>query len=544
METILKKLTKDWLEQFARDAQIQADLIGWKKMMVKINKVLDDAIEKQTKEESVKIWLGKLQHLACDVDYLLDEFQTEAFQMMLLEDADAMSKVKEVNARLQDIAWQMNVLGLKESSGGKSRNVRQRFLTTPSLILAAVRGGSRDRGPAIFSPLIKVGDDLAFLEKEDCFASLEKIRSCSDREVYKAELPGSNGMMITIKKVIQPAKSGVELIKQDSVPLPQKMSQIRSEIMNAGLRHRNIVPLLAHVVRPDCHLLVYEFTKNGSLHDILNDVSQGRRQLEWLARHRIARGIASGLEFLHMSHMPRIIHRDIRPANVLIDDDMEARISEFGLAKQIPDGHTRISTSSLVGTVGYMAPECPQTLTFSDKSDIYSFGVLLAVLVMGKFPSDDFFQHTEEMSLVQWMRNVMTSENPNRAIDSKLLGNGYEEQMLLVLKLACFCTLEDPDERPNSKDVSFGVLLAVLVMGKFPSDDFFQHTEEMSFVKWRRNVMNSANPNRAIDSKLLGNGYEEQMLLVLKIANFCTMDDPKQRPNSRDVRCMLSQIQH
>ncbi|KAH9727169.1 leucine-rich repeat receptor-like serine/threonine/tyrosine-protein kinase SOBIR1 [Citrus sinensis] len=443
METILKKLTKDWLEQFARDAQIQADLIGWKKMMVKINKVLDDAIEKQTKEESVKIWLGKLQHLACDVDYLLDEFQTEAFQMMLLEDADAMSKVKEVNARLQDIAWQMNVLGLKESSGGKSRN----------LILAAVRGGSRDRGPAIFSPLIKVGDDLAFLEKEDCFASLEKIRSCSDREVYKAELPGSNGMMITIKKVIQPAKSGVELIKQDSVPLPQKMSQIRSEIMNAGLRHRNIVPLLAHVVRPDCHLLVYEFTKNGSLHDILNDVSQGRRQLEWLARHRIARGIASGLEFLHMSHMPRIIHRDIRPANVLIDDDMEARISEFGLAKQIPDGHTRISTSSLVGTVGYMAPECPQTLTFSDKSDIYSFGVLLAVLVMGKFPSDDFFQHTEEMSLVQWMRNVMTSENPNRAIDSKLLGNGYEEQMLLVLKLACFCTLEDPDERPNSKDV-------------------------------------------------------------------------------------------
>ncbi|ESR56052.1 hypothetical protein CICLE_v10023129mg [Citrus x clementina] len=81
-------------------------------------------------------------------------------------------------------------------------------------------------------------------------------------------------------------------------------------------------------------------------------------------------------------------------------------------------------------------------------------------------------------------------------------------------------------------------------MGKFPSDDFFQHTEEMSFVKWRRNVMNSANPNRAIDSKLLGNGYEEQMLLVLKIANFCTMDDPKQRPNSRDVRCMLSQIQH
>ena len=133
IETILKKLTKDWLGQFARDAQIQADLIGWKKMMAKINKVLDDAIEKQTKEESVKIWLGKLQHLACDVDYLLDELQTEAFQTMLLGDADAMSKVKEVNARLEDIAWQINVLGLKESSGGKSRNVGLRIPTTPSV---------------------------------------------------------------------------------------------------------------------------------------------------------------------------------------------------------------------------------------------------------------------------------------------------------------------------------------------------------------------------------------------------------------------------
>ncbi|KAH9727173.1 leucine-rich repeat receptor-like serine/threonine/tyrosine-protein kinase SOBIR1 [Citrus sinensis] len=429
IETILKKLTKDWLGQFARDAQIQADLIGWKKMMAKINKVLDDAIEKQTKEESVKIWLGKLQHLACDVDFLLDEFQTEAFQRMLLqdgvddavdksEDSTAMSKVKEVNARLQDIAWQINVL-------------------------AAVRGGGQNRGPTIFSPLIEK-EDLAFLEKEDCSASLEKIRSRASGEIYIAELPESNGKMIAIKKVKQ----------VDNSLLNIKMRQVRAEIMTAGqIRHRNIVPLLAHMVRPDCHLLVSEFMKNGSLLEILNDVSQGRRELEWLARHRIARGIVSGLEYLHMYHRPRIIHRNITPSSVLIDDDMEARIADFGLARLMPDGHAQVSTSIVAGTVGYIAPEYHQTLKFSEKCDIYSFGVLLAVLVMGKLPSDDFFQHTEEKSLVRWMRNVMTSENPNRAIDSKLLGNGYEEQMLLVLKIACFCTLDDPEERPNSKDV-------------------------------------------------------------------------------------------
>ncbi|GAY69019.1 hypothetical protein CUMW_268720 [Citrus unshiu] len=101
---------------------------------------------------------------------------------------------------------------------------------------------------------------------------------------------------------------------------------------------------------------------------------------------------------------------------------------------------------------GYIAPECYQTLTVSDKCDVYSFGVLLAVLVMGKFPFDHFFS-TEEMNMVRWMRNVISSDNPNRAIDSKLIGNGYEEQMLLVLKIAYFCTLDDPEERPSSKDV-------------------------------------------------------------------------------------------
>lgn len=322
------------------------------------------------------------------------------------------------------------------------------------LVLAAIKGGSRDPGPAIYSPLIKKAEDLAFLEKEDGLSSLEIIGSGGCGQVFKAELPGSNGKMIAIKKVIQPPKDAAELTDEDSKLLNKKMRQIRSEINTVGqIRHRNLLPLLAHISRPDCHLLVYEFMKNGSLQDILNDVSQGNRELDWLTRHKIALGVAAGLEYLHTSHSPRIIHRDLKPANVLLDDDMEARIADFGLAKQMPDAQTHITTSNLAGTVGYIAPEYHQTLKFTDKCDIYSFGVLLAVLVMGKLPSDEFFQHTEEMSLVKWMKNVMTSEFPNKAIDHKLLGNGYEEQMLLVLKIACFCTVDNPKDRPNSKDV-------------------------------------------------------------------------------------------
>ncbi|CAI0547485.1 unnamed protein product [Linum tenue] len=322
------------------------------------------------------------------------------------------------------------------------------------MILATIRGGGKGGGPAIFSPMIKKSEDLAFLEKEDGLASLEIIGRGGCGEVYRAELPGSDGKIIAIKKVIQPSKDATDLNDEDSKQMNKKMRQIKSEISTVGqIRHRNLLPLLAHVTRPDCHYLVYEFMKNGSLQNILEDVSQGRRELDWPARYKIALGIAAGLEYLHINHSPRIIHRDLKPANVLLDDDMEPRIADFGLAKSMPDANTHVTTSNVAGTIGYIAPEYHQTLKFTDKCDIYSFGVLLGVLLIGKLPSDEFFQHTREMSLVRWLKNVMTSENPTQAIDPKLMGKGYEEQMLLVLKIACFCTMEDPKQRPNSKDV-------------------------------------------------------------------------------------------
>ncbi|XP_057787124.1 leucine-rich repeat receptor-like serine/threonine/tyrosine-protein kinase SOBIR1 [Salvia miltiorrhiza] len=321
------------------------------------------------------------------------------------------------------------------------------------LLLLLINGRNKDTGIKIFSPLIKKPEDLAFLEKEDGLSSLNIIGKGGCGEVYKAVLPGSDGKEIAIKKINQSATDTEELTEEDSKLLNKKMRQIRSEIKTVGeIRHRNLLPLLAHLPRPDCHYLVYEYMKNGSVHDYLLQVSRGERELEWAARYKIIMGIAAGLEYLHMNHTPRIIHRDLKPANVLLDDEMEARIADFGLAKSVPDANTHVSTSNIAGTAGYIAPEYYQTFKFTDKCDVYSFGVVLAVVVMGKMPSDEFFQNTEEMSLVKWMRNVMTSDDPKRAIDPKLMGNGHEEQMLLALKVACFCTLDNPKERPNSKD--------------------------------------------------------------------------------------------
>ncbi|KAJ0261958.1 Leucine-rich repeat receptor-like serine/threonine/tyrosine-protein kinase SOBIR1 [Hirschfeldia incana] len=322
------------------------------------------------------------------------------------------------------------------------------------LVLRAIRGPEKPSGPTLFSPMIKKAEDLAFLENEEALASLELIGKGGCGEVFKAELPNSNGKIIAVKKVTQPSKEASELVDEESKILNRYMRQIRSEIATVGhIRHRNLLPLLAHVAHPECHYLVYEYMKNGSLQDILADVTAGNKELMWPARHKIAVGIAAGLEYLHMDHKPAIIHRDLKPANVLLDDDMEARISDFGLAKVMPDAVTHITASKLAGTVGYIASEYHQTLKFTDKCDIYSFGVILGVLVIGKLPSDEFFQTTDEMSLIKWMRNKVTSENPSLAIDPKLMEQGFDEQMLLVLKIACYCTLDDPKQRPNSKDV-------------------------------------------------------------------------------------------
>jgi hypothetical protein len=324
------------------------------------------------------------------------------------------------------------------------------------LIWVVVKRRGKESGrPSIFSHMIKKAEDLAFLENDDQMAALPVIGKGGCGKVYKAELPGSNGKVIAIKKIIvQTPMDAAELTEEDSKALHRKMRQIRSEINTVGLiRHRNLLPLLAHLCRPDCHYLVYEFMKNGSLQDWLNEVSEGNRKFDWFARLRVAIGVAAGLEYLHMEYTPRIIHRDLKPGNILLDDDMEARIADFGLAKVMSDANTHTLSTNVAGTLGYIAPEYHRTLQFNERCDIYSFGVILGALVIGKLPSDNFFQETIEISLVRWMRNVMESENPRQAIDQKLLGNGFEEQMLCVLEIACSCTLEDPDQRPNIKDV-------------------------------------------------------------------------------------------
>ncbi|KAG2611285.1 hypothetical protein PVAP13_4KG149400 [Panicum virgatum] len=323
-------------------------------------------------------------------------------------------------------------------------------------------------GTVIFTPkLIRRAEHLAFLEKDDGLASLAVIGRGGCGEVYKAQLPvereGEEPRFIAIKKI---KKHGGDtpnnLSDEESRQLDKWSRQIQSEIRTVGhIRHRNLLPLAAHVPRPDCHYLVYEYMKNGSLHHALQGGDDGTSSssggvaagLSWPARLRVAVGVAEGLEYLHVSHRPQIIHRDLKPANILLDDDLEPRIADFGLAKAMPDAHTHVTASNLAGTWGYIAPEYHQTLKFTAKCDVYSFGVILAVLATGKEPSDDFFKQTDEVGIVKWLRRVMQSGDHAEAIDPAIAGAGHDEQIVLVLRISVFCTNDHPNDRPTAKDV-------------------------------------------------------------------------------------------
>ncbi|XP_073007484.1 leucine-rich repeat receptor-like serine/threonine/tyrosine-protein kinase SOBIR1 [Typha latifolia] len=297
----------------------------------------------------------------------------------------------------------------------------------------------------VFSPTMRRTDFRTIideLEQGGLVANCEMVGRGGCGEVYKVDLfNGDERLGIAIKKIEVNFSS-------------YQLRQVRNETKIVGrMRHRNVLPLLAHVSRANQHYLIYEYMKNGSLHDLLTSVAKGDKELLWQERYKIAMDVACGLEYMHMMHKPCVVHRDMKPANVLLEDNLNARISDFGLAKLVPDCVlTEASSSIVVGTIGYIAPEYFRTSLCTEKCDVYSFGVILAVLITCKFPNDDFFLDSET-TMVGWLRNVMSSDDPKVAIDPCLLGEGFEEQMLLVLKIALFCTYDDPKERPNSREV-------------------------------------------------------------------------------------------
>ncbi|MED6208253.1 hypothetical protein PIB30_043374 [Stylosanthes scabra] len=218
----------------------------------------------------------------------------------------------------------------------------------------------------------------------------------------------------------------------------------------ADIKHRNIVTLHGYYTAPHYNLLIYELMPNGSLDSILHGRSKEQKHLDWPTRYRVAVGAARGISYLHHDCIPHIIHRDIKSSNILLDQNMEARVSDFGLATLMEPNKTHVSTI-VAGTFGYLAPEYFDTGRATVKGDVYSFGVVLLELLTGKKPSDEAFLE-EGTKLVTWVKAVVQEKKEELVLDSSL-GSCPMQEVNKVFSIAMMCLEPDPLNRPNMAEV-------------------------------------------------------------------------------------------
>ncbi|KAG2553080.1 LRR receptor-like serine/threonine-protein kinase FEI 1 [Panicum virgatum] len=210
-----------------------------------------------------------------------------------------------------------------------------------------------------------------------------------------------------------------------------------------SVKHRYLVNLRGYCNSPSSKLLIYDYLQGGSLDEVLHEKSE---QLDWDARINIILGAAKGLSYLHHDCSPRIIHRDIKSSNILLDGNFEARVSDFGLAKLLEDEESHITTI-VAGTFGYLAPEYMQSGRATEKTDVYSFGVLVLEILSGKRPTDASFIE-KGLNIVGWL-NFLAGENREREIVDPNCEGVQIETLDALLSLAKQCVSSLPEERPT-----------------------------------------------------------------------------------------------
>eukprot|EP01018_Ginkgo_biloba_P002126 Gb_06318 [translate_table: standard] len=262
-------------------------------------------------------------------------------------------------------------------------------------------------------------------------------------KVYKVTL--SNGETLAVKKIW----------KSENLQALQE-KEFEAEVDTLGkIRHANIVKLLCCISSADSKLLVYEYMPNGSLFECLHG-SQGET-LDWPTRYKIAFGAAQGLSYMHHGCSPPIVHRDIKSNNILLDSEFKPRIADFGLARIVEKLGKQDPMSAIAGSCGYIAPEYAYTLKVNEKSDIYSFGVVLLELVTRKQPNEaDFGDHSD---IVRWVRNQIHSEQGVQAVLDFQIADTYREELMLTLRVALLCTSTLPANRPSMREVVEMLLL-------------------------------------------------------------------------------------
>ncbi|XP_020099760.1 G-type lectin S-receptor-like serine/threonine-protein kinase At1g11330 isoform X2 [Ananas comosus] len=282
----------------------------------------------------------------------------------------------------------------------------------------------------------KLFDFVSVANSTNNFSIENKLGEGGFGPVYKGQL--SDGLEIAVKRLS--AHSG------------QGLLEFKNEVqLIAKLQHRNLVRLLGCCIQEEEKILVYEFMPNKSLDFFLFDQIRGAL-LEWQKRFTIIEGIAEGLLYLHKHSRLRVIHRDLKASNILLDCEMNPKISDFGLARIFSSNETQANTNRVVGTYGYMSPEYASEGLFSVKSDVFSFGVLLLEIVSGK-RNAGCHQYGNHLNLLGYAWEVWKEGKWFELIDPLLHDSRETYEISRCIHVALMCVQENAADRPTMSDV-------------------------------------------------------------------------------------------
>ncbi|KAL3509570.1 hypothetical protein ACH5RR_028971 [Cinchona calisaya] len=276
----------------------------------------------------------------------------------------------------------------------------------------------------------------SILAATDNFSDANKLGRGGFGPVFKAMFPGEKELAV----------------KRLSRHSGQGMVEFRNEIMLiAKLQHRNLVRLLGYCIKGSERILLYEYMPNKSLDTFIFD-QERHILLDWNTRYDIILGIARGLLYLHHDSRLRIIHRDLKTSNILLDKEMNPKISDFGLARIVEGKETEANTMKVVGTYGYMSPEYAIEGLFSIKSDVFSFGVIILEIISGK-RTTGFFHSEEALSLLGYAWRLWQERNAMELVDKKLLESCNGAEVMKCINIGLLCVQEDPSDRPAMPNV-------------------------------------------------------------------------------------------
>ncbi|KAG4994676.1 hypothetical protein AAZX31_11G178800 [Glycine max] len=270
----------------------------------------------------------------------------------------------------------------------------------------------------------------------DQFSPSKKLGEGGFGPVYKGLL--KDGQEIAVKRLAKTSEQGAE--------------QFKNEVMlMAKLQHRNLVKLLGCSIHQKERLLIYEYMSNRSLDYFIFDSTQSK-QLDLTKRLQIIDGIARGLLYLHQDSRLRIIHRDLKVSNILLDNDMNPKISDFGLARTFGGDQAEANTNRVMGTYGYMPPEYALHGRFSIKSDVFSFGVIVLEIISGR-KNRNFQDSEHHLNLLSHAWRLWIEEKPLELIDDLLDDPVSPHEILRCIHVGLLCVQQTPENRPNMSSV-------------------------------------------------------------------------------------------